>query len=162
MAEYINKFLLGRIKNVKGSAGRPMATDDRTIALFCTNDGNFESVAGNADVAKIYPKAKELYRGWWRSQRDFKGGGLKVENLLSDTEVAHLLTCVVVEGDDEPAFELNSTTSALEKLGRHCALNKRNLHVNKTGSDEEGETIHKLLEEHVAKRGVHVFVYSEE
>jgi len=160
--EYTNKFLLGRIKDVKGSAGRPMATDDRTIALFCTSDGDFESVTGNKDVAKIYPRAKELYRGWWRSQKNFKGGELQVDNVLSDTEVAYLLTCVKVEGEDNALFELNSTKSALDKLGRHCSMNKRNLHINKTGTEEEWAVVLPLIEEFIAKRGVNVFVYSAE
>lgn len=160
--EYTNKFLLGRIKDVKGTAGRPMATDDRTIALFCTNDGEFESVTGNNEIAKVYPRAKELYRGWWRSQRNFKGGEFQVEHVQSDTEIAHLLTCVKVEGEDGALFELNSTKAALDKLGRHCSLNRRNLHINKTGSEEEWEVIFPLIEEFIAKRGVNVFVYSAE
>jgi hypothetical protein len=159
--EYINKFLLGRIKDVKGNASRPMSTDDRTVALFCTNDGEFESVTGNADIAKVYPKAKDLYRGWWRSQKNFKGGGFQVENVLSDTEVAHLLTCIKLEGNDEPVFELNSTKEALDKLGRHASLNKRNVHINKAGSEGEWEVILPLIEELIVKRGVNVFIYSE-
>ncbi len=159
--EYINKFLLGRIKEVKGSCGRPHSTDDRTIALFCTADGEFESVTGNADVAKIYPRAKELYRGWWRSQKNFKGGEFSAEHILSDTEIAHILTCVKVEGEDNALFELNSTKAALDKLGKHCSLNKRNLHINKTGSEEEWAVVLPLIEDLIAKRGVNVFIYSE-
>lgn len=162
MAEqYTNKFLLGRIKHVKGTAGRPMATDDRTIALFCTNDGEFESVPGNTEASKIYPKTKEHYRGWWRSQKNFKGGEIQVESVLSDTEVALLLTCVKVEEDGKKiaAFELNSTKSAIDKLGKHASLNKRNVHINKVNDEEEWKVIYPLIEDLIVKRGVSVFIY---
>lgn len=161
MAEYQNPFTIGRIKeNVKGNAARPVATDNRTVVLFVPTTGEFEHVKSNTSIEKVYPKAKELYRGWWRSQRDFKPGGFQVNQVLSDTEIAHCIACIEVDG--ETGFEEEALRSSLDKLGRHASLNRTNVHINKCGSPEEWDVIKKLIEELVARRGVNVFLYDEE
>lgn len=157
-------FNIGRVKNVKGTASRPVSTDNRTVVLFCTDTGEFEAVERNSEVSKVWEKAKTLYRLWWRSQRNFKGGEIQVEQILSDTEVAHLITCVSVKGDndeEETYFDLNNTKAALDKLGKHCSINKTNVHINKCGTETEWDTIMSLVDESLAKRGVNVFIYEE-
>lgn len=157
--EYQNPFTIGRIKYVKGNAARPVATDNRTIVLFVPTTGKFEFVEGNTAVEKVYPKARELYRGWWRSQNGFKPGAFQVTQILSDTELAQLIACI--EADDDVGFEESALRSSIDKLGKHASLNKTNVHINKCGTEDEWAVIQKLLEELVAKRGVNIFLYSE-
>ena len=155
-----NPFLLGRIKYVKGSASRPQAGDNRTIAIFCTDTGGFEEVERNEELSKTWEKAKTVYRAWWRSQKNFKTGNFQAEQIMSDTEVAHLISCVRV--DNETFFEEEATRNALDALGKHCSMNKTNVHINKCGSEKEWEVIEGLIAETLQKRGVHVFVYENE
>ena len=155
-----NPFLLGRIKYVKGSASRPQAGDNRTIAIFCTDTGGFEEVDRNDELSRTWEKAKTLYRGWWRGQKGFKTGGIQTTQIMSDTELAHLVSCVRVDG--ETFFEKEATEQALDALGKHCAMNKTNVHINKCGSEKEWETIESLVAETLLKRGVHVFIYETE
>lgn len=159
-----NPFLLGRLKTIKGSAARPQASDNRTVAIFCTDTGNFEAVERNDTISKVFPKAKELYRSWWRNQRGFKGGELQTTQVMSDTELVHLISCVEVGDEDEKEtfFDLNFTKGVFEKLGKHCAMNKTNVHINKCGTPKEWETISEIIADSLLKRGVHVFVYEAE
>ena len=158
--EYYNKFLLGTVKHVKGNASQPASADNRIITLFCTNDGDFESVKENGRVAKVFGKAKDLYRGWWRSQRDFKDGNFQTEQVQSDTQIAHIL--VMDANDDGPTFNMDNVKLALDKFGKYCSQNKYSMHVNKTGTDEEWEAVMPIISETCVKRGVNVFVYSDE
>jgi hypothetical protein len=157
MPEYNNPFTIGRTKYVKGNAARPISTDNRTIVLFVSTTGDFEKVEGNTAVAKVYPKAKDLYRSWWRSQLKFKPGEFQVNTVQSDTELAHLIAYVEIDG--ETGFEEAALKGSIDKLGKHASLNRTNVHVNKCGTEEEWEVIAKLLEELVAKRAVNVFIY---
>jgi hypothetical protein len=153
--EYTNKFMLGNIKNVEGNASRPVSADNRAIVIFCTDDGTFEAIAGNANIAKVCPKAKELYRGWWRSQNKFKLGEILSDNSISsDTELLHLVTCT--NKDNTLEWSLVAVKTALDKVGKYCSINKKNMHVNKT---DNWDVILPLVEETCAKRGVNVFVY---
>lgn len=152
-------FLLGKLKELDGSATKPNSSDNRTIVVFCTADGEFEAIEANSDIAKTWIRAKDIYRGWWRGQLGFKLGELKVEDVLSDTQLAYLLSCV--KTDDVVKFDTKSLTSAFEKLGKHCSLNKRNVHINKFGSDEEWVLVKGLIQEHLLKKGVNVFVYKQ-
>jgi hypothetical protein len=158
MAEYQNPFTIGRIKYVKGNAARPMATDNRTIVLFVASDGNFEAVEGNTAIAKVYPKAKDLYRAWWRAQTKFKPGEFQATQISSDTELAHLIAWKTEESG-ESGFDDEALRGSLDKLGKHTALNRTNVHINKCGSEEEWAVIAKLVEELIAKRAVNVFIY---
>jgi hypothetical protein len=155
--EYNSPFTLGRIKYVKGNAARPMATDNRTVVLFVPTTGKFEFVEGNSAIEKVFPKARDLYRLWWRTQSGFKPGAFQVTQVLSDTELAHLVACVEVDG--EVGFEEDALRASIDKLGKHASLNKTNVHINKCGTEEEWDVIQKLLEELVAKRGVNLFLY---
>lgn len=159
MAEYQSSFTIGRIKNVKGNAARPMATDNRTVVLFVPTTGEFEFIEGNTTIEKVFPKARTLYRGWWRSQRDFKPGSFQVQQVLSDTEIAHCIACVEVDG--ETGFEEEALKASIDKLGRHASLNRTNVHINKCGTEEEWDVIQKLLEQFVAKRGVNIYLYED-
>lgn len=154
-----NPFLLGKLKEIKGSAVRPNSSDNRTIVLFCENNGDFESVPRNLEFEKAWPKAKEIYRSWWRGQLGFKGGEIKITDILSDTQLAHLVTCV--KDNDELFFDKKYLEQCFDKLGKHCSINKRNVHINKIGTDSEWQVISNLIEEHLLKSGVNVFVYSE-
>lgn len=159
MAEFDNsKFLLGRIKEVKGNASIPASTDSRLIVLFCSTDGDFEAVPENLTVSKVYPKVKDLYRSWWRRQKNFKGGEIQIEQIQTNTEVAYLLTCI--ETENIVGFDLEHTKSAIDKIGRYCSKEKRSIHVNKIGTENEWNTILELLTQYAAKRGVNIFIYS--
>lgn len=152
--EYINKFLIGTLKNVTGSASRPVAYDNRVIAMFVSTDGIFETIPENKDIEKVYPKARESYRGWWRSQAQFRLGDIFTGTIVgSDTELAHLLVL------DKNEMKADILKTAIDKLGKYCATDKRNLHINKT---ENWDVVLPLLEEFCVKRGVNVFVYGKE
>lgn len=156
--EYQNPFTIGRIKNVKGDFSRPVSSDNRTIVLFVPTTGEFDYIKGNSTVDKVYPKAKELYRQWWRSQRDFKPGNIKLNQVRSDTELAHLITCV--EENGEVGFTEEALTKTIETLGKKNAVSKKSVHINKCGTEDEWNVIMNLLEKFVARRGVNIFIYS--
>jgi len=151
--EYVNKFMLGRIKEASGTAARPQSTDNRSICVLNGIDGNFE-INKNAEVSKIYPKAKEEYRHWWRAQQGFKLGEFKTAQLQSDTEVANLLIF-----NDKNELNIEATKKAFNLYGKHCTENKLNVHINKLTDEEQWKVISGCLEEFLAKRGSNVTVY---
>jgi hypothetical protein len=156
----VNKFLLGSLKKVNGSASKPQSGDNRTVVLFCvdgTGEGIFEIFEKNAEVAKSWEKAKSLYRAWWRSQMNFKKGEVQTTHIQSDTELAHLITCTTLKG--KVVFDQEALEKSFKTLAKHCAENKTNVHINKVGSDSEWLAVMKVVEETLLTKGVNVYIY---
>lgn len=154
-----NPFLLGKIKYVKGTASLPMASDSRVIAIICPDNGNFELFARNSTISKAWPKAKDLYRSWWRGQMNFKLGKINTSTILSDTELSHLI--VATEENGEYVLDENALKTAFEELSKYCNVNKRNVHLNKIGTDEEWKIIEEIITNTLLKKGVNVWIYTD-
>jgi len=152
--------MLGKIKEVKGCASLPHTSDSRTIITINNMSGEYESVAGNVPIAKVYPRAKDEYRKWWRNQQGFKLGEILTTQVQSDTEIANVLICVTDEDGDD-SLEETAVKAALNKLGQHCSYNKLNAHINKLPNDDAWKIVEDGLKEYLVKRGVNVTVYSE-
>ena len=155
--EYNNPFMLGKIKTVKGCASRPHSGDNRSIIIINSVSGEYEGteiVKGNAAIAKIYPKAKEKYRAWWRNQQGFKLGEFQATQVQSDTEIINLLIA-----DDAEVINEGAVKGGLNKLGTHLSQNRLNAHINKLDNEDEWALVEAGLKEYLAKRGVNVTVY---
>jgi len=150
--------MLGRIKEVQGCASRPHSSDNRSIITINSISGNYEGVEGNIPIAKVYPKAKEEYRRWWRNKQGFKLGEFQTTQVRSDTEIANVLICIT-EDDTTDVIEEDAVKTGLDKLGRYLSQNKLNAHINKLPGEEAWATVEAGLKEHLVKRGVNVTVY---
>lgn len=148
--EYNNKFLVGKLKEINGNACKPQTADRRTIVVFVSMSGESNDIPGNEELFKVWPKVKEEYRKWWRSQNNFKLGSLSIIQIQSDTELA-----LIVAKKDE--YDVQAIKSAMDKLGKECGLNKNNVHLN---LDEElAKDLAKIIEESFLRRGVNVYIY---
>ncbi len=155
--EYKNKFMLGKIKEIEGNASMPQMADNRSIVILNNTSGKYESVEGNEAISKIYPKAKETYRMWWRSQTNFKLGEFKITQVQSTTELANLLVCDY--NDEKETLIADAVDKTFNKYGTYCSQNKLNVHINKLKSEEAWQIVETALVEHLVKRGVNVVVY---
>ena len=142
--EYNNPFLIGKLNKKEGCASQPQTSDNRTVVIFVGEEGEFNTTKGNENIAKVYPKAKEEYRRWWRSRINFRMGEIQSHQVSSDTEVVFVLA------NDE------TLEKAVDKLGRHCSTNKTNVHLN----DDNWDDIKDYVEKYLLTRGVNVNVYS--
>jgi len=150
--------MLGRIKEVQGCASRPHSSDNRSIVTINSISGNYEGVAGNIPIAKVYPKAKEEYRRWWRNKQGFKLGEIQSTQVRSDTEIANVIVCISSE-DEEDLVEKDAVKLALNKLGLYCSQNKLNVHINKLPDEDVWKFVEAELMNSLVKRGVNVTVY---
>jgi hypothetical protein len=151
-----NNFLLGTFRKIAGDASVPKTSDNRIIALLVNNEGEFLLRKVNQNVFKIYPKSKDHYRSWFRTQVKFGLGDISNAQVQSDTEISYLLCATVKEGKEE--LSVDALKKALDKLGKYAAENKKNVHLNKC---ENWDQVEPMVIDLLVKRGVHVTVYSE-
>lgn len=155
--EYNSPFMLGRMREVSGCASRPISSDNRSIVTINNTEGDYDSVEGNVPIAKVYPKAKDEYRRWWRMQQGFKLGEFKSTQVQSDTEIANLVVCISEEDGD--VVDEDAVKKVLNKYGQYCAQNKLNVHINRLDDNEIWSLFEESLTEYLVKRGVNVTVY---
>lgn len=146
------KFLLGRIKIVKGSAEIPLSADLRVILLFTDFNGNIEDDLGKK-LIKRWQKVLVDFRIWWRGQLDFKMGKILPITLQTDT----IVLCLLVLQDG--ILNIDALKTAMISAGKFVSSNKFNAHVNKI--DSNWEQIESMLNEYFVKAGVNVTVYEK-
>ena len=146
------KFLLGHIKTMKGSAEIPNSADNRVILLFTDTNGEIVDPLGKK-LIKRWEKVKTEFRGWYRSQVDFKLGKTLPITVQTDTTIL----CLLVLKDN--VMDLSALKDAMISAGRWTAGNKYNVHVNKI--DSNWSEIESMLTEYFVKSGVNVTIYDK-
>lgn len=147
-----NKFLTGKVKEVVGFNNRPHCSDNRTVIQFVSTDGEYESIENNDKISKIWVKAKEEYRGWWRNQAGFKLGEIKTIQVQSDTEIISAVAF-------DPKLNLEAVKSCLDKIGKQCQVSKNNIHINKFGNKKQWKQIQDCIDTNLVAKGLTVYIY---
>lgn len=144
------KFLLGHMKTIKGFAQIPHSSDNRVIIYFADINGNVDNEFA-LKLTKRWLKFKDEFRGWYRSQVDFKLGKTLPITVQTDTTIVCLL-CL-----KDNVMDLSALKDAMISAGRWTATNKFNVHLNKIESN--WPEIESMLTEYFVKSGVNVTIY---
>jgi transcriptional regulator of heat shock response len=153
--EYNNPFMLSKIKYVKGNVATPVTSDYISIMILVSDDGEFR----NQDIESRYPKAKDLYRSWWRQQLGFKLGCYQINRISSTTELSIFIVYTTVDG--KVKLDMKALEKTFDDFGREMVINKRNVHLKKFGTKKEWKEIEKIITEKLSKRAIPVYIYED-
>ena len=103
-------------------------------------------------LVKRWEKSKTDFRNWYRCQVQFKLGNILPITVQTDTEII----CLLVLRD--AVLDLVALKTALTSAAKYAALNKKNVHINKT-EDHWPET-EAMITELFLRAGVNVTIYS--
>lgn len=145
------KFLLGTLRIVKGDASIPHSSDNRMILFLGDINGLMETDLAKK-LIKRWSKVKDSFRSWYRGQVQFKLGNILPIAVQTDTEII----CLLVLKD--AVLDLAALKTALTSAAKYAALNKKNVHINKT--EQNWSEIESMITDLFLKAGVNVTIYS--
>ena len=158
-----NHIAPGRLKYRVGDATIPEAAGMRYIIHVC-NDKNQWGAGFVISVSKRWPKAEQEYRGWYRSQNNFKLGEIQIVTVQSDTAIVNMIAQEGVGPDKygKPPIRYDALKSCLDKIGEHVSNEGGSIHGPRFGSGLAGgnfDLIEPMITDLLIKRGINVTIY---
>lgn len=161
-----NYIIPGTLKYRKGNALFPETAGVKYIVHVC-NDIGFFAAGFALAIAKRWPKVKEEYNRWFKTQNNFKLGEVQYIQVQSDMVVVNMIAQHLVGKDENggPCIRYESLEKCLDKVGEHISKEGGSICSGRFGSGLAGGSwnqIEKIIKEQLIKRGINVTIYDLE
>lgn len=137
--ENIEENYRARLKVNAGNVLDNVQAGEKTaIVVFCNDVGGYGKGFAR-DVGEKYPRAKEMYKKWFRSQRDFELGGCQFVKVDEGVYVIHLLVEHGFQTKTNPEpMDYDALRYAMKKLANTDWLSDAKVLVPRIGSYKAG------------------------
>lgn len=148
------------IKYVTGDATSPLGAGHKICAHICNDQGGWGAGFVLA-ISKKWKDPEENYRAWYRSDKDFELGNIKVVN-TKDSHI-HVANMIAQKGFGGIAVQYDKLRECLAKLCEEAKKMDASIHMPKIGTGLAGGSWNKIepiIEEELCNKGVSVTVYT--
>jgi O-acetyl-ADP-ribose deacetylase (regulator of RNase III) len=155
---------MARIQILQGDATSPQAKGHKVIAHVCNDVGGWGRGFVLA-VSRRWPQPEAEYRRWYRerSSNDFALGAVQFVDVGSYIWIANMVGQRGTKtGSKGPPVRYEAIAECLVKVAELATLHRASVHMPRIGCGLAGwkwERIEPLIDEHLVRSGVDVYVY---
>ncbi len=152
-----------QIEYLFGDARKPRGTGKRLIAHI-VNDGAAKWGGGFAlEVAKEWSFIQDEFQEWVDQDRgNLTLGNVHSAEISDDLSIVHMVAQRGYGPSGQPRIRYAALSDALSQLREIAARQGASVHMPRIGTGQAGgnwELIRDLIDEHLVRRGIPVFVY---